>query len=60
VNKQILEKLKITQVQYENFLRKEELKDTIKVRKEFYRDFLDGRIVLNDEGELVRKKVRTK
>ena len=60
MNKQVLEKFNLTNLMVEAYCRKEGKNiNSAKVRKEIYRDLLDGKLVVED-GELVKKKVRTK
>ena len=60
MNRQILQKFKITVEMVEKYCRKEGKNiNSKKFREEFYRDILDGRIVV-ENGELKRKRVRTK
>lgn len=60
MNKQVLQKLKITVEMVEKLCRKEGKNiNSKKFREEFYRDVLDGKIVVED-GELIRKRVRSK
>ena len=60
MNEQVLNKLNITVEMVERFCEKEEKnQNSMKFRKEFYNDLLEGRIIVKD-GELMRKKVRGK
>ena len=60
MNRQILEKFKITTEMVEKYDKKEGKKiNNKKFKEEFYRDLLDGKLVV-ENGELIRKRVRTK